>query len=206
MGTRRYDPEAAREDILTAAERLFAARGYGDVSTAAIAREAGVSQSQIHYHFDTKRKLWEAVFQRRFAEYFAVQSQLLERTDLEGTDRMENSIRAYFRFFQEHPGFIKLLVRAQLEEQDEHEPMSASLLGKGAEVIADAQRDGVIRDDVPAPFVLFGFLSLVSSWFQMRQAHLPDLGFGDPAESYDEAYLEFILKVFLQGIAPRQEG
>ena len=57
MAKRRYDPDAAREDILDAAERLFAAHGFGDVSTNRISKEAGVSQSQIHYHFETKRKL-----------------------------------------------------------------------------------------------------------------------------------------------------
>lgn len=206
MHKRRYDPEAARQDILDAAERLFAAKGFGDVSTGAIAREAGVSQSQIHYHFETKRKLWQQVFQRRFAEYFAVQSSLLARDNFEGTERLDSSIRAYFRFFQEHPVFIKLLMRAQLEEADKDEPMSAELLSTGAKVIAQAQRDGFIRDDVEPEFVLLGFLSLVAHWFQTRERHLPDMGLRKPPESYDERYLEFILKVYIAGVAPQERG
>ena len=60
----------ARAGARSALGRVF---GREPVSTATIAREAGVSQSQIHYHFDTKRKLWQAVFERNFAEYFAAE-------------------------------------------------------------------------------------------------------------------------------------
>jgi len=86
LANRRYDPEASREDILHAAERLFAEHGYGDVSTSAIAEAAGVSQSQIHYHFKTKRELWSQVFQLQLAEYFAVQSRMLGTIDVEGVE------------------------------------------------------------------------------------------------------------------------
>lgn len=202
MSKRRYDPEAARQDILDAAERLFADRGYGDVSTALIARHAGVSQSQIHYHYATKRKLWETVFHRRFAEYFGVQSSLLSRDDLEGTERIRASIEAYFRFFQQNPRFVKLLARAHLDSDYEEEPMSALLLSTGAKVIAQAQQAGHVRDDVEPEFVLVGFLSLVAYWFQCRSHYLPGMGLSRAPESYDEAYLEFLFKIYLRGIEP----
>lgn len=48
MLKRCYNPDAARRDILDAFERLFAERGFADVSTGTIATQAGVSQSQIH--------------------------------------------------------------------------------------------------------------------------------------------------------------
>ena len=117
--TRRYDPEAAREDILDSAERLFAAKGFDGVSTAAIAKEAGVSQSQIHYHFDTKRKLWEKVFERRFADYFAAQSSLLDNPQMNDMERMRQSIVSYFEFFEKYPHYVRLLTRAQLDLGDE---------------------------------------------------------------------------------------
>lgn len=201
MNKRRYDADASREAILDAAERLFAEQGFGDTPTAAIARAAGVSQSQIHYHFDTKRKLWDEVLRRRFAEYYAVQSGTLDRTGMTSLDRMSESIRAYFAFFQEHPRFVKLLARAQLEGGGEGiKPMSADLIARGTEVIARGQASGELRSDVPAAFLLTGFLSLVVQYFQSRGSFAagPD---GDQRRS-DEAYLAFILRVYRQGIAP----
>jgi AcrR family transcriptional regulator len=201
---RRYDPDAARRDILDSAEELFTERGFGDVSTATIAKAAGVSQSQIHYHFETKRGLYYEVFRRRFAEYFEVQAELLARIDEEGIERMRASVVAYFRFFQEHPRFAKLMMRANLDAVHDHvdDPMTGALLRSGAEVIADSQRRGEIRDDVPADIILLQFLALVAYWFYNREHHLADLEHAGPPESHDEAYLEGVLKVYLQGIAP----
>ena len=207
MTTRRYDPEAARDDILDAAERLFAAKGFDGVSTAAIAKEAGVSQSQIHYHFDTKRKLWEQVFERRFTDYFAAQSSLLDDREIEDLARMRDSILSYFRFCENNPDYMKLLGRAQIDaiegkgEGEEAEAMGEELMRKGSEVIAAAQAAGTIRDDVRPDFLIIGFLSLVAHWFIGGRLFMGEAGQENP-EQHDREYLDFIIKVYLRGIAP----
>jgi len=53
----------SRERIREAAKRLFAERGYEATSTAAIARLAGTSESQLVKHFEGKQGLLEAIFQ-----------------------------------------------------------------------------------------------------------------------------------------------
>jgi AcrR family transcriptional regulator len=53
---------SSRERMLQAAKRLFAARGFDDTSTAAIARAAGTSESQLVKHFGGKDGLLEAIF------------------------------------------------------------------------------------------------------------------------------------------------
>lgn len=205
MSTRRYDPEAARDDILDAAERLFGARGFDGVSTAAIAKEAGVSQSQIHYHFDTKQKLWDTVFERRFADYFAAQSSLLEDGNIEDLARLRDSIRSYFEFSQANPDYVRLLARAQMDlgelEGADDEGMGPALMRRGAEVIAVAQKAGVIREDVRPDFVIVGFLSLVAHWFQGGRLLMAEAGEAERTK-HDQDYLDFITKVYLRGIAP----
>lgn len=54
-----------RERILDVAEEHFAKRGYEAVATRAVAREAGATAAMIHYYFNTKRELFDAVFARR---------------------------------------------------------------------------------------------------------------------------------------------
>ena len=58
---RTRDPEAKREQILEAAERLFCERGYDKTSTAAIARAAGVSEGTVFHHFGSKSALFADV-------------------------------------------------------------------------------------------------------------------------------------------------
>src|SRR5262245_13774626 len=114
MARRRYDPDAAKEDILEAAEKLFVDKGFNGTSTGEIAKAAGVSQSQINYHFGTKENLWLEVHRRGFQEYYDVQVKMIAG-DAKGPELLEQSIRAYFAFFQRNPGFARLMMYNLLE-------------------------------------------------------------------------------------------
>lgn len=59
--TSTHDDESAAQRILDAAERLFAERGYENVSVRDIADEAGVTHPLIYYHWGSKRELLAAV-------------------------------------------------------------------------------------------------------------------------------------------------
>ena len=52
------------ERILDVAEEMFGRFGYGGATTRAIARRAGVNVGQLHYYFESKRAIFEAVVAR----------------------------------------------------------------------------------------------------------------------------------------------
>ena len=54
----RLEHDERREQILTAARRLFSERPPGSVSTTDIARSAGVTRGLLHHYFGTKRDLY----------------------------------------------------------------------------------------------------------------------------------------------------
>ncbi len=56
--------EATREALVEAARILFAERGYAGVGTEEIVRAAGVSRGALYHHFDDKRELFAAVYER----------------------------------------------------------------------------------------------------------------------------------------------
>ncbi|MFC0268623.1 TetR/AcrR family transcriptional regulator [Kushneria aurantia] len=49
------------DNILLAAEQVFAERGYAGASMAEIARLAGIPKSNVHYYFSTKQELYREV-------------------------------------------------------------------------------------------------------------------------------------------------
>lgn len=57
--------EQSIERILDAAEQLFAEFGYHGVTLKDVAARIGVSSTLIHYHFNGKESLFEAVWARR---------------------------------------------------------------------------------------------------------------------------------------------
>ena len=56
---------ASREQILDGAEYLFSQRGFYGVTLKDVAQQVGVHTSLLHYYFDDKRGLFEAVVDRR---------------------------------------------------------------------------------------------------------------------------------------------
>jgi AcrR family transcriptional regulator len=68
--SRRSEPADAvssRERLLGTAKRLIAEAGYERISTAAIAREAGTSESQLVRYFGSKAGLLETIFDESWA-------------------------------------------------------------------------------------------------------------------------------------------
>ncbi|MBM9460220.1 TetR/AcrR family transcriptional regulator [Nocardioides sp. zg-536] len=61
---RRLDPDVRREQLLVAAERLFAERPYSAVSATEIARAAGVARGLLNHYFGDKRGLYLEVVRR----------------------------------------------------------------------------------------------------------------------------------------------
>ncbi|KAB2347423.1 TetR/AcrR family transcriptional regulator [Actinomadura rudentiformis] len=65
----RLPRDERRDQILGVARRMFTELPYADVSTAAIAREAGVQRGLIHYYFGTKRELFLEVVRALTVDY-----------------------------------------------------------------------------------------------------------------------------------------
>ena len=74
MATRprtRLSPAARRAEILDAAGRLFAERGYAAVPASEVARQAGVTPGLLHHYFGGKRGLFVTLVERLGAQITA---------------------------------------------------------------------------------------------------------------------------------------
>jgi AcrR family transcriptional regulator len=77
---READAVPMREAIVQAAGRCIVARGHAALSTRAVASEAGVNQSLIHYYFGTKERLTLAVLERMNQTLLKRQAEMFEST------------------------------------------------------------------------------------------------------------------------------
>ena len=106
--TERLTASERREQILEAAIRVFAERGYEGASTDVIAHDAGISQPYLFRLFGTKRDLIVATVQRCFAD---TEELFIRAADgLHGDDALEAMGKAYMEEIRENP----LKLRAQL--------------------------------------------------------------------------------------------
>ena len=61
---RRLNPAERRDQILDAANELFAERGYEDVLVEDIARAAGVTRGLVHHYFGGRKDVYIALLER----------------------------------------------------------------------------------------------------------------------------------------------
>ena len=64
----RLDPGQRREQILEAANALFAERAYEEVSIEDIASSAGVTRGLVHHNFGAPTEVYIGLLERRGAQ------------------------------------------------------------------------------------------------------------------------------------------
>ena len=89
-------PADTQARLLAAAERLFAEKGYANVSVRAIAAEAGVNWSLLGYYFRGKEGLLSEVYRRHCRTLNAERVKLLAAAR-HAPDRLEAVIEAFVR-------------------------------------------------------------------------------------------------------------
>jgi AcrR family transcriptional regulator len=124
MGDTVNSSASTKERILTAAEALFAQRGFEGASLRQLTAAAGVNLAAVNYHFGSKDNLVEEVFKRRLDQLNARRlSALKEVSGLPGTT-LEDVLAAFIRpaLDLSHDGggglFMRVLARAFAEHDD----------------------------------------------------------------------------------------
>ncbi len=90
------DAEATKASILDAAEREFARAGLLGARTENIAEDTGVTRAMIHYYYESKEKLYQAVLERSFQRRI----RNLSRVDINDAP-VEEALTNYVRAFME---------------------------------------------------------------------------------------------------------
>jgi AcrR family transcriptional regulator len=81
VGRREAEARATREALISAALKLFTERGYADVGTEEIVARAKVTRGALYHHFEDKRDLFRAVFERVEDELVAGIAAKMEAAD-----------------------------------------------------------------------------------------------------------------------------
>lgn len=86
------DPEERRHELLAVAMRLFAEKGYDNVSVRAVARAAGVAPGLSYHYFDSKQSLFAAAIEHYAARCAAHLNEIMDDTSLGLDDQLEQAL------------------------------------------------------------------------------------------------------------------
>ncbi|NOX65346.1 MAG: TetR/AcrR family transcriptional regulator [Chlorobi bacterium] len=105
--------ERTKQNIIDAALKLFAQRGYYGTSIADIAKEAGVSKGLAYNYFKSKNELAEAIFSQLYMFFDQYDKLFVEVTD--PYELLELMIKGTFKHLRENEEFWKLYTSFALQ-------------------------------------------------------------------------------------------
>jgi TetR/AcrR family transcriptional regulator, repressor for neighboring sulfatase len=143
---RRRSPERAREEILDAAERVFARFQPDQVGLKEVAREAGVSHALITHYFGTYAGLLEAALERRIRA--TREAALARLREPEALSRPGELLELLFRMLQD-PVHLRLM-RWMLASERPAAGHAFALQERGLAVIAEQVARALTPEPSPA--------------------------------------------------------
>ena len=134
-------PQDVRSQILLAATKLFAARGFEATSLQNIADIVGVSNPAVLHHFPSKESLRIAVLNAMVSHWNDALPSLLKAAAA-GEDRFDAVVGALWAFFSNTPDRARLVLREILDRPDETTKLLKGGVQPWLDVFADFIRSG----------------------------------------------------------------
>jgi AcrR family transcriptional regulator len=123
----RNDPRGTAARILDAAEEVFAEQGFSGASTREMARRARVPFGAMHYHWGSKRQLFQAVCQRMIERTRETLIRNLQPGNTPG-QIMDNMTDAFVDILVGNRNHARLVYRGCLD--DPRDPIVEGMIGE----------------------------------------------------------------------------
>ena len=153
-----------RRAILDAAVRVFANQGFHACRVSDIADEAGVAYGLVYHYFDSK----DEVLNTLFLERWRVMLQTIREVDGEDIpvrDKLEAIASFIVESYRHDPDLMKVIIVEVTRAANSFGQTHIGEIGAAyeliAEIVSEAQREGVFRADIEARFAAMTFYGAI---------------------------------------------
>ncbi len=170
MATRSAAQEERRRQILDAAVRAFAKKGYHACRVSDIAEEAGVAYGLVYHYFESKDAVLESIFREMWGMMVGAIN-AVEEIEESPREQLRKSCAIVLRTWRDYPDVVRVLVREvarsgeQLQREVEEIAHAFEALQR---IIERGQEQKVFRDDLSprlAAWIVYGALEeILTGW------------------------------------------
>ena len=169
MATKSAALEDKRQQLLGAAVRVFARKGFHASRVGDIAEEAGVAHGLLYHYFKSKDQVLEAVFHENWSILVA-RIESVEETDEPAADQIRHIAAIVLRTWLHLPDVVRVVIQEFGRSPELGERISELTLPIDAlqRVIARGIERGEFRKDIDPAFaatVVYGSIDeLLTAW------------------------------------------
>jgi AcrR family transcriptional regulator len=201
-GTRSRSAEQTRQQILDAALRLFAARGYAGTGTKAIVETGHVTKPVLYYYFGNKAGLFRAIVDQNENRLLELISKIKGEAK-KTPERLLEICAAMFQFACDRPEVMSLAVDLLLQAKEQRPPhkhcfgKAQKRLAVIQEVMEQGKLEGTLRKQLDSRQLAVGFLGMIHLHILYRLAN--------PGSPLTRHAAETAVSLFLKGAAAEDQ-
>jgi len=145
--------EMRRNEIVDAAEKLFFARGYENVTMDDIARDLEMARATLYLSFKNKEDIYAAVAIRA-SKVVRRMFQGLNQGGMTGLEKIRFVGSTYYEFYERYTGYYMAYYHTGMFDQDgspelaELKKMRMGSMAMVVDAVKEGMKDGSIRDDI----------------------------------------------------------
>jgi AcrR family transcriptional regulator len=197
--TGRSIAQEKRRQLLEAAVRVFARKGYHASRVGDIAEEAGVAHGLLYHYFESKEQVLDTIFRETWSELLATVHSV-EESGQPAREQLRQVAAILLRAWRRDPDLVRVLVRevARSPQVQRQVGELGEALAAIERIVRRGQEEGSLRGDLDArlvSWIFYGALEEVLTGWVLGQ--LPD---GDEAVASAE---RTVLDVFCAGLDAR---
>ena len=189
------DPDKPQQ-IIEAAVRVFARKGYYNSRVSDIAREAGIAAGTIYLYFKTKDDILVTLFRDKMADFVDTVRKAIA-VEPDAASKVRRLVSLHFRILEDNPDLAEVVQVELRQGQKFFRGASSQEIGAYFALISSVLEEGVaegrFRSGLPvkvATKMLFGAMDQVAtSWVLGRRGY----------QLVDTAGA--VAEIFLQGVA-----
>jgi TetR/AcrR family transcriptional regulator len=150
---KKREREIRRKDIIDAAERLFFANDYENVTMNDIAKEAEMARGTLYQYFKNKDDIYAAIAMRA-AKMIGETFHELVSKDQTGIEKMRSICEFYYDFYKKYPGYYKAYYHAGMFDLkgsptlDELRKIRKNSFQEAVNAVKVGMEDGSIRESL----------------------------------------------------------